>query len=253
MGEALTTHAQQPAGDWRHSQSAVRHAGSHARLWILAGASVAGDLWTKHWAFATLEVGRPRPGIPRLLDFQLSLNPGALFGLGSGLEVLFIVASVAALCFVLYLFAGTDRTQWVVHAALALILAGAMGNLYDRAFVQYDMVRLNATATAPARTFIGEVMDDGDAGVISLRPWSAPGKVIRYLRSDLDGSVRRVGVVRDFLKFTPQVGGRALWPWVFNLADAFLVVGVSLLLLSYWSRGRRLRRQDAAGGESAIP
>ena len=54
--------------------------------------------------------------------------------------MLFILASVLAVGFVAYMFATSQRKQWVVHLALGLVLAGALGNLYDRLFVKVDLV-----------------------------------------------------------------------------------------------------------------
>jgi len=39
------------------------------------------------------------------------------------------------------------------------------------------------------------------------------------------------GHVRDVFQFTAEVGGRSLWPFVFNAADVFLVVGVAFLAI----------------------
>src|SRR5262249_8043817 len=83
--------------------SAIRHGPSHARLWIVALLGIAVDLWSKDWAFRTLQMGRIFPVLDGLLSFRLSLNPGALFGIGAGLAPIFVGASVLALVFVLYL------------------------------------------------------------------------------------------------------------------------------------------------------
>jgi len=34
------------------------------------------------------------------------------------------------------------------------------------------------------------------------------------------------GHVRDLIQMTIEMGGRPIWPFVFNLADVYLVVGV---------------------------
>jgi signal peptidase II len=39
--------------------------------------------------------------------------------------------------------------------------------------------------------------------------------------------------VRDFIQITLRTGDTPLWPWTFNLADAYLVVGVTALALAY--------------------
>lgn len=42
------------------------------------------------------------------------------------------------------------------------------------------------------------------------------------------------GLVRDFIKIDLQVSTLKLWPWIFNVADVLLVVGVGLLLMNIW-------------------
>lgn len=221
--------------------SAIRSGGAHLRLWLLALIGLGVDLWSKAWAFDHLRPGEVRPFIPGVLEFRLSLNPGALFGLGSGLVPVFIIASIAALGFVIYLFAGTRRGQWVLHAALSLILAGAMGNLYDRSFEQRDMLRIAGNDERGPVTLLGDIRGDRAAENIMFTPWLYSTRTIP--RAELAEPPRRVGVVRDFLKFQLKVGQRDVWPWVFNLADVFLVVGVGVLLLSYCVR---TPRDDAA-------
>jgi signal peptidase II len=69
------------------------------------------------------------------------------------------------------------------------------------------------------------------------------------------------GYVRDFIHLQILAGGKELWPWIFNIADVALVVGVSGLLLG-WILGkfdmggettRRVARpvpQDEIAGDS---
>ena len=40
------------------------------------------------------------------------------------------------------------------------------------------------------------------------------------------------GHVRDLIQFTVQVGGRPVWPFVFNLADVYLVLGVAAIAIA---------------------
>jgi len=55
-----------------------------------------------------------------------------VFGLGRGAQWLFVLISLVAIAIVLISFARSQaRNRWL-HIALALILAGALGNLYDR-------------------------------------------------------------------------------------------------------------------------
>lgn len=78
------------------------------------------------------------PGIFSLVR-QEGLNRGALFGLGNDPEhghkanLLFAgISAAAAVLIVIWSFRRGVAASWVLSAALGLILAGALGNLYDR-------------------------------------------------------------------------------------------------------------------------
>ena len=94
------------------------------------------DLATKSWMFARLGAG---PGGPtwwlwdNVFGFQTSLNPGALFGMGQGLTLLFAALSVgAAVGIFVWLFPVGAARDWLLTIALAFVTAGILGNLYDR-------------------------------------------------------------------------------------------------------------------------
>jgi lipoprotein signal peptidase len=53
-------------------------------------------------------------------------------------------------------------------------------------------------------------------------------------------------VVRDFIKFKPRIAGRDVWPWVFNVADVALSVGVGILLIHFWMERRRRPAVESA-------
>ena len=96
--------------------SARRSPGSHAILLITAIVGLTTDLVTKYLAFDSLRWHRPKILIPKVLSLELSLNLGALFGIGKGMSMLFILASVLAVVFVAYMFATSQRRQWVVSS-----------------------------------------------------------------------------------------------------------------------------------------
>ena len=77
--------------------------------------------------------------VPGLLNFQLTLNTGAVFGLGQGARPVFIVVSIIALFVITILLYRSPADARLYHIGLALILGGALGNLYDR--VLYSAVR----------------------------------------------------------------------------------------------------------------
>lgn len=104
----------------------------------LAGVGCAADLLTKEWLFSWPELLPPRSGkVWWIWDghvgFQLSLNEGALFGMGQGLVWIFaalsILAAVAIPVWLFYFKAAQDR---LLCLALSLVMGGVLGNLYDR-------------------------------------------------------------------------------------------------------------------------
>jgi len=187
------------------------------------------DLWSKAWAMSKLPVINPDP--PTFLfgriSLQRSLNAGALFGIGQGMSALFIAASLLALLFVLYLFASSLRRQWVMHAALGFILAGALGNLYDRTWCTADIVTFRDSGAQEFVTVVG----DRDADPVLLQPWGTDAEPVKTPRSAIL-SIRTQSVVRDFMRIEP-VFGIDVWRWVFNVADVALTVGVAALLLQF--------------------
>ncbi|MHC4445774.1 MAG: signal peptidase II [Planctomycetota bacterium] len=228
--------------------SARWHLPSHLRLWPIAIMGLAIDLWTKHWAFTTLNPveGKGKVIIPHLMTFCRSLNEGALFGLGKGWTPLFILASFLALGFVLYLFVHSQRNQRSLHIGLALVLAGALGNLYDRSFMIADIVVCNQQGKQTSE--VCKVVKHDERGLV-INYWPNDGPP-RFISKSLHPRVHSQGVVRDFIHMKPRItiGEKSfeIWPWVFNIADVLLVAGVGLLLLNFWwerKAGKKARPQ----------
>jgi signal peptidase II len=92
------------------------------------------DLATKHWMGATLDpFGRPRWIWPGVFGFQWSLNEGALWGMGTGHPFVFATLSMlAALAIVYWLFVAGAARDRLLTIALGSVMAGILGNLYDR-------------------------------------------------------------------------------------------------------------------------
>jgi signal peptidase II len=116
------------------------------------------------------------PFISGWLDFMAIENRGAVFGFGQGQRLLFIVVSIAAIVFIGYLFRCSAKSQWVYQIVLGMLLAGVLGNLYDRAVFGY---------------------------------------------------------VRDMIYVFPhrQVLHHEIFPWIFNVADSLLCVGVGYMMI----------------------
>ena len=225
--------------------SAFFHWPSHLRLWLLAFGGLGLDLWSKNWAFSQIDPVKGMDAIPKLLRFERMLNTGALFGLGKGWTPLFIAASFLALGFVLFLFCQSSPRRRSLHVALACVLAGAVGNLYDRAFAIADVVHY--TRSGMEQTAVGKITTDNEREIV-VNHWP-DGPRSATISKEWNPRVSEQGVVRDFLKL--RLGPLNIWPWIFNVADILLVVGVALLLLNFhWDR-RAEKAEQAAKLENA--
>ncbi|MEI8195623.1 MAG: signal peptidase II [Phycisphaerae bacterium] len=113
---------------------------------LTATLGIYADLATKAYAFPNpvdpnspingLQPLEPAVIIPGVLEFITTVNRGAVFGMMQGKGYLFVPFSFVALAAVIMVFARSRSQQWVLHLALGLIVAGAIGNLYDRLMFQ---------------------------------------------------------------------------------------------------------------------
>jgi len=163
--------------------AAVRSPAAWFRFLLTAIAGLALDQWSKIHSFATLKISqsvnpdghvvvssRTYEFIRGWLHFHVTANQGAVFGLGQGKRILFVAVSLAAIVFIFYLFIASARQRFY-QIILGMLLAGVLGNLYDRLLLGY---------------------------------------------------------VRDMIFALPKWD---VFPWIFNVADSLLCVGVALMIL----------------------
>jgi len=113
--------------------------GRDRRIWMLVIAAVviAVDRWTKQWVGKHLELGQAIVVIPKVFRITHVLNTGAAFSMFENLNEntvrnLLVAFSIIAVVVVLVLLWKMGRTFSMTSVGLALILGGALGNLYDR-------------------------------------------------------------------------------------------------------------------------
>jgi len=104
---------------------------------LLAFVLVAVDQVTKAIVAGRVTLYQSIPVIPGFFNITRIHNKGAIFGTFSqaGNSLVFVLltaASLAALGFVVYYFFKTPATDTLMKIALTLIMAGALGNQFDR-------------------------------------------------------------------------------------------------------------------------
>lgn len=108
-----------------------------ARKILAAGGIVATilalDIMTKRWALDELTHGYTLSGFGDLVPLTLIFNEGVAFGLSVGGSRWFIIAATfIVLGALLVLFRQARDNDWLRVCSLAMVIAGALGNLVDR-------------------------------------------------------------------------------------------------------------------------
>jgi signal peptidase II len=110
-------------------------------FWSIALVGAAADLVSKTLIFAVIGAPGSQPYglIGHVLELRTNYNPGALWGWGRDWQYSSLVFAglslVAAFAICYWLFVRRAATDRWLTVALALIMAGALGNCFDRLFI----------------------------------------------------------------------------------------------------------------------
>jgi signal peptidase II len=104
---------------------------------ITAVVTTIADQLSKLLILRAFTEGEVRPVIQGLFNLTLAFNPGAAFGLWTGLsdgsrQVVLALTTLLALGVVFVFLRHTANRGWIPQTALAAILGGALGNVIDR-------------------------------------------------------------------------------------------------------------------------
>lgn len=101
-------------------------------FFLVVAALLAADLGSKAWAFAAVgEQGGSLPVLGDWLSIYCVRNPGGIWGLGQSLTLPLTIVRVAAVGVLLLFVNRQARSNRSGIFVLGLLLAGALGNLYD--------------------------------------------------------------------------------------------------------------------------
>ena len=117
-------------------ETAAVPAGVNKTAFLLAivGTIVVLDYLTKMWAMSNLTLGYPVPVLGEFFRLTYTHNPGAAFGINIGehSRVFFLVLSLVALVVLGIIYRSTPASDRLRLLAIALVSAGAVGNIIDR-------------------------------------------------------------------------------------------------------------------------
>ena len=146
------------------------------RWLVVAAGVVAVDLGTKAWITAAFRYGEVREVTP-FFNLVLVHNQGAAFSFladAGGWQRWFFTVVAVAISIVLVVLLRRQRHAWTA-AAMALVLGGALGNLWDRMTLGHvvDFIQLHAAGYSwPAFNVADSAITVGVAMLLldSLRP-----------------------------------------------------------------------------------
>ncbi len=100
-------------------------------FWLGVVLLLALDLGSKAWAFRAVGLGGHLPLLDDWLSIYCLTNPGGIWGMGGHLTVPLTLVRLVAVGILVAFVARQPRCARGPLAVLALLLAGALGNLYD--------------------------------------------------------------------------------------------------------------------------
>lgn len=95
------------------------------------------DISTKSFFEHTLSINETSIIIPEWLDWKLIHNTGMSFGLGAGHTIFIIILQVLVIGLLIYFKYSFKPTSFMEKLSFSLIIAGGLGNLYDRLLLGY--------------------------------------------------------------------------------------------------------------------
>ena len=206
----------------------MKKGGNHGLAWsfVVMFVVLVLDQVLKIWVKTTMTLGQETPVLGHWFNLLFIENNGMAFGwLGSGgilklaLSIFRIVAIVALIWILVRL--SKKNTKFGVLFGLALITAGAMGNIIDSVF--YGRIFSESTYTQVATLF-----PDGGGYAGWLH-----GRVVDMLYFPIIDVARENATWLPEFFFGPD-GHFIFFRPIFNLADAAITVGVFYMLIFQW-------------------
>ena len=111
--------------------------GDYILYYILSILLIVIDQLVKWWVRSAIPLGQSIPFIPYVMDLAYVQNTGAAFSIFSQHTWILTLISLVGSVFLAVLLWKNFFPGWVGKLSLSLVLAGAVGNLIDRALMGY--------------------------------------------------------------------------------------------------------------------
>lgn len=205
----------------------------YLKYYLLSLAIIFIDQAVKMLVYHNMGLGEEFRVIDDWFKIHYTVNPGMAFGLQIGSDfgklalTLFRLVAVVGIGYYLYYLIKKGMPKGLTWC-IALILGGAIGNVIDSTFYGV-LLDGNVPVNAPSPWFHGQVID-----MFYIDIWE--GRVANWI---------------------PLFGGdyMSLWP-IFNIADASIFVGVTLILIFqkfFFTDRKNTEKAPATGKTEYIP
>ena len=148
---------------------------SYASLFLVSGAVVALDQWTKwlvreHIPFAQQWLPQGLEWLMPYARFVHWSNMGAAFGMFQGGSLIFTILAFVVIALIIFYYPQVSADDWYLRLALALQMGGAAGNLISRLTMDGKVTDFISLGTFPVFNVADSSISIGVA-VLLLGMW----------------------------------------------------------------------------------
>jgi len=142
---------------------------------------LAGDIVSKRLAETRLPLHQPQQVVGDLVRWTLTYNTGAAMNmtLGASSRVVFSLLAVVMIAIIVRMWRGLPAGSTWLSASLAMIVAGAAGNLLDRLRSARGVVDFIDVGVGASRFWTFNVADSGvtvGAVILAILTWREPAE-----------------------------------------------------------------------------
>jgi len=118
------------------------------------------DLTTKYIFDAQLSDGNSISVVPYLFNFKLVHNYGAAWGILAGRQLFLIALTIVFLGVFIAYYVKEKNKSWLFVVSFAFLIAGCLGNLYDRIIFGYvrDFIQFDFWKSFPIFNFADAIL-----------------------------------------------------------------------------------------------